>query len=237
MNHLFPFFLLVCSLAGLTRTRAQQPALLPLPYADDEPARNWVVKFAPLGLFDPDNTIQFGVERLLGQRNSVQIEAGYGFQGMNLWQQSQNYRYTQKEVWRSRAEWRHYFRRANAPVGGYVAVEGFYKQVNVRENGTVGVGCASGQCQYYQLFRAPLQKYIWGSHVKFGGQLAISQDNRWLLDLYMGLGFRNRQIDRFTPPSNESSYYGGSYSLFDSFRDIPYSLFSMTAGFKVGYAL
>jgi hypothetical protein len=29
-------------------------------------ARNWVVKFAPLSIFDPDNTVQFGVERRTG---------------------------------------------------------------------------------------------------------------------------------------------------------------------------
>ena len=51
----------------------------------NEPDRNWVVKVAPLSLLDPDNTIQIGVERLLGRQHAVQAEFGYGWQAINLW--------------------------------------------------------------------------------------------------------------------------------------------------------
>lgn len=202
-----------------------------------EPSRQWVVKFAALSLFDPDNTIQFGVERLFGQHNAVQLELGYGFQGMNLWQYTQNERYSNREVWRSRLEWRYYFTPTQEPRGRYIAIEGFYKQVNVRENGTVGVGCYAGPCQYYQQFSAPLEKYVWGGHIKYGRQFRlVPENNRLLADIYLGLGFRRRTIDRFQRPDT-SYYYGpGSYNLFDSFATTPYTLISIAYGAKIGYA-
>lgn len=209
----------------------------PLNSTRAEPVRRWVVKLAPLALFDIDNTIQFSLERLIGQHSAVQIELGYGGQGMNLWQSSQNERYSNRETWRGRAEWRYYFTKTNQPRGRYVAVEGFYKQVNVRESGTVGVGCTNGPCQYYQLFSSPLQKYVWGGHVKFGSQMApIRDNNRLLLDVYVGLGFRRRIVERFQPSGDSFYYRSAGFSLFDSFSGTPYTLISLSYGAKIGWA-
>lgn len=240
MKTSFYFWTAVFLLTGVMMVRAQGIQPLPSPNIDTEPARKWAVKFAPLSLFDPDNTIQFGIERLFGQHNAVQLEGGYGFQGMNLWQNSQNERYTHKEVWRSRVEWRYYFTKTDQPTGRYIAVEGFYKQVNVRESGTIGVGCATGPCQYYQLFTAPLQKYVWGGHVKFGRQFPlIPNNNRLLADVYLGLGFRVRRIDRFQQPDNQYNQYyyrPAGFTLFDSFSATPYTLISVAYGAKIGYS-
>jgi hypothetical protein len=237
LRHNAVFFsaaLLVWIVALGVRAQSIQP--LPNPEILNDPARRWVVKFAPLSLFDPDNTIQFGIERLFGQHNAVQFEGGYGFQGMNLWQSSQNTRYSHKEVWRSRVEWRYYLNKTDRPIGRYIAVEGFYKQVNVRESGTLGVGCTTGPCQYYQLFTTPLQKFVWGGHVKYGRQFPLIRDNnRLLADIYLGLGFRVRQIERFQEPNNQFYYGPGNFTLFDAFSPTPYALISVAYGAKIGY--
>ena len=202
-----------------------------------QPAYPWVVKLAPLSLFDIDNTIQFGLERLVSQHGAVQVEFGYGWQGLNLWQSSQNERYSNREIWRGRVEWRHYLNKTNQPRGRYMAVEGFYKQVNVRESGTVGVGCTAGPCQYYQLFSSPLQKYVWGGHVKFGSQMTpIRGKNRLLLDMYVGLGFRRRMIERFQPSGDSFYYRSAGYTLFDSFSGTSYTLISLSYGARLGWA-
>src|SRR5919202_6575111 len=102
--------LLLWTLAGSSLSQAQ--TIVPNPDSSvsrKEPGSAWVIKFAPLSLFDPDNTIQFGIERRLGNRHGIQAEFGYGWQGMNLWQNSQNKRYSNREVWRTRAEYRYYF--------------------------------------------------------------------------------------------------------------------------------
>ena len=216
--------------------RAQRIDPDPINSTHAQPARPWVVKFAPLSLFDIDNTIQFGLERLVSQHSAVQLELGYGPQGMNLWQSSQNERYSNREIWRGRAEWRYYFEKTDQPRGQYVALEGFYKQVNVRESGTAGVGCTTGPCQYYQLFSSPLQKYVWGGHVKYGQQFSLLANDRLLADFYLGLGFRRRIIDRFQPNGNTFYYRSAGLTLFDSFSNTPYALISLAYGAKIGYS-
>ena len=227
----------VFTLLGSLTTQAQTLTTNPDQSTHNEPDRNWVVKVAPLSLLDPDNTIQIGVERLLGRQHAVQAEFGYGWQAINLWQNSQNTRYSGREVWRGRVEYRYYFNRANEPIGPYVAVEGFYKQVNARESGTTGVGCETGQCQYYQLFTALVSKHVWGGHVKIGRQFSLSPDNRLLLDFYTGLGYRRSNVERVGRPSGVYYYGSSGYNLFDAFTPQPYPVISVAWGFKVGYSL
>ena len=228
--------LLMLIFGQASAVRAQRIEPDPIYSTHAQPARPWVVKFAPLSLFDIDNTVQFGFERLVSQHSAVQLELGYGPQGMNLWQSSQNERYSDREIWRGRAEWRYYLDKTNQPRGRYVALEGFYKQVNVRESGTVGVGCTTGPCQYYQVFSSPLQKYVWGGHVKFGRQFALLANDRLLADFYLGLGFRRRIIDRFQPDGDSFYYRSAGLTLFDSFSSIPYALISLSYGAKIGYS-
>lgn len=223
-------------LGTVLATQAQRIDPDPLYSTKPEPDRRWVVKFAPLSLFDPDNTIQFGIERLVSQHSAVQLELGYGVQAMNLWQTSQNERYGDREIWRGRAEWRYYFTPTNQPQGRYIALEGFYKQVNIRESGSFGVGCNGGPCQYYQLFSAPLQKYVWGGHVKVGRQFALTADNRLLADVYLGLGFRKRTVERFQPPDDSYYYPYSDYTLFNTYSSIPYAIISVAYGAKIGYS-
>lgn len=228
--------LILLSGKGLS-VQAQSATSLPLPSLDDEQSQRWVVKFAPLSLLDPDNTIQFGIERLVGQRHGIQLELGYGWEALNAWRSTQNTRYSDREIWRGRAEWRYYLHKTNRPIGQYVALDGFYKQVNVREQGTIGVGCTTGPCQYYQLVSSPLQKYVWGGHIKFGRQFTFSPDNpRLLIDLYIGLGVRWRSISRISQQPDSYYYYSSGYDLFNSFSDTPYALISVAYGLKVGYS-
>ncbi|GAB2535486.1 hypothetical protein GCM10027085_27760 [Spirosoma aerophilum] len=218
--------------AGPLSLLAQPISRLPTLETEREP--KWVVQFAPLSLFDPSNTIQFGVERMIGQRQSIHIEAGYGWQGMNLWQTSTSTRYTNTENWRGRIEWRYYWR--GGPIGPYVAMEGLFKQVTAREQGTVGVGCDLGDCQYYQRFSSPITKHVWGGHVKFGRQFFLSPNHRLVGDFYGGLGVRWRSLDRYVQPANYYYYESRGFTLFDPFTNSPYPIISLSYGIKLGYA-
>ncbi|WP_420150611.1 hypothetical protein [Spirosoma sp.] len=223
-------------LGNVLTAQAQSAPSLPLSSAlEDEKVRRTVVKFAPLSLIDPDNTVQFGIERLFGQHHGVHLEFGYGWEGMNLWRNSQSTRYTDREVWRGRVEWRYYLNKTNQPRGRYIAVEGLYKQIDAQETGTVGVGCTSGPCQYYQFISAPIHKYVWGGHIKFGRQFALAPDSRWLADVYLGLGVRWRNIDRLQSPDG-SYFYGYARGWFDTFGPTPYAILSVSYGAKIGYS-
>ncbi|WP_128543973.1 hypothetical protein [Larkinella soli] len=206
----------------------------------------WVVKPAPLALFDPHNTIQAGAERLLGGRHSVQGEFGYGWQGINLYPDLRD-DYDRFEVWRGRAEWRRYSGRyrshrkphfATVPLGRYIAVEVFYKQISTLQNTAVGRECVDGTCAFFERGTFPISRTVWGSHFKIGRQFVMTMpgDNRWVLDFYMGLGFRSVNSPRISGTPEEVV------------RDIslPLNLWdtgerglrlSGTLGLKVGYIL
>ena len=214
---------------------AQSAPLLPMPSLDAEESQRWVVKFAPLSLFDPSNTIQFGIERMLGQHHSLQGEFGYGPQGMNLWRNSTSTRFSNIEIWRGRAEWRYYWR--GGPIGNYIAVEGLYKQLNANESGSIGMGCDNGAfgCQYYQLYTSPVLKRVWAAHIKFGRQFRLSPtSNRWLMDFYGGLGIRGNTVERGPQPTGFSYYE--SVGQFDLFSVNSYPFISISYGLKIGYS-
>ena len=222
---------LLTLLAGVAQAQVINPD--PLYATRQESARRWVVKFAPLSLFDPSNTVQVGIERMLGQRQAIQIEFGYGWQGLNLWRNSQSSRYSDTEIWRGRAEWRYYWR--GGPIGSYMAVEGLYKRINAFEHGTVGIGCTNGPCQYYQLYTSPISKYVWAGHLKFGRQFRLSPNNDRLVgDFYGGIGVRGNTLDRTFQP--DGFYYYQSSGLFDLFSSTRYAVISVSYGMKIGYS-
>ncbi len=219
-----------------------------IPVLGDASAR-WVVKIAPLFILDPDNTVQFGVERTLGGRSSVQVEGGYGWPGFQYyrpynygWPGFQYYRpynYSDREVWRGRAEWRIYSRVNVRPRGGYFAIEGFYKQVNAIESGTIGRACGGGfNCQYFQQYRSTAQKFVTGGHLKWGVQFRLDDD--WLFDLYLGVGLRSVSVQYFRPEFPDAQTYRSYNGPFNSLGlgGINTSVApSATLGFKVGYVI
>ncbi|WP_421830544.1 hypothetical protein [Larkinella sp.] len=205
----------------------------------------WVVKFAPLALFDLDNTVQFGAERLFGGRHTVQAEFGYGWKAINLYPDRRD-DFENFEVWRGRAEWRRYsgryrsYRRphfATPPIGRYFAIETFFKQRTVLENTSVGRECVDGTCAYFERGTFPMYRTVWGVHGKFGRQYVLTMpgDNRLLLDFFVGLGFRNVSPYRFTNSTNDDVITPNTFSTWNTRQG---GLFpSATLGLKLGYVL
>lgn len=240
---------------GGHRTAAQRPVV---GYSDTvriQPIAHprWVVSLAPLALFDINNTVQLGIERMLGGRHSVLGEVGYGPAALNLYRSS--LRDGIRETWRGRAEWRIYTRRSRPssrqhlhqtifekPLGNYVALDLFYKQVNAVESGSVGRACEDGPCQYYQRFQARTVKYVGGAHIKVGKQVNLyipNENSRFVLDMYLGLGLRRRMIRQYGLPEPEDagSYFINGNGPFDNFwGDTPVAItLSMAYGFRLGY--
>ncbi|RRB06537.1 hypothetical protein [Larkinella rosea] len=204
----------------------------------------WVVKFAPLALFDTDNTIQFGAERLFGTRHTVQAEFGYGWKAINMYP-SRREDYENFEIWRGRAEWRRYseryrgFRRphyAVPPIGRYFAIETFFKQITTLQNTSVGRECVDGTCAYFERGIFPIYRTVWGIHAKFGRQfvLTLPSDNRFLLDFYVGFGFRSLTPYRFNS-TNEDVIRSTGFLFWSNQQGGLRP--SATLGIKLGYVL
>lgn len=223
--------LLVASLLLSGAVRAQVNPTVP------GPIRSWVLKVAPLSLLDFSSTIQGAVEGVVAPNQSVQLELGYGWQAMNPWLAPNQERYSRYEVWRGRAEWRYYWRGGQAPFGVYTAIEGLYKRENALEKAVMAIYGEPGPVQYYRQSSLPISKNVFSISVKVGRQFPLLPNGRLVFDIYTGLGLRARSIQRTDLPMGYQltrqpivdigpfTTYGGA------------SLFSLSAGFKIGYAL
>ncbi len=204
-----------------------------------------ILKLAPLALLlDPDATIQGGLEVRISSRNSVQAEIGFGRKGLAIMTDDKK-NFTNWSIWRVRSEWRHYTNRyrtnnrknihirSNYPLGNYIAVEGFAKQIDATKNlfsydGRVSI--PNGQ--------QAISRFVWGSHVKLGRQIAINGTSinslsRVLLDVYIGAGFRYGNT-RATPFNDDICGCGFGPNRFHPGKTI---LPSLTAGLKIGVGL
>jgi hypothetical protein len=203
-----------------------------------------IVKLAPLSLLlDPDATIQGGLEVRVNPRSSVQVEVGFGHKGLSVvTDEKQNF--ADWSIWRVRSEWRHYtgrYRtnrkkaihiRSTFPLGNYLAIEGLAKQINGTKNLVLydpDPNFPNGQ--------QGISRFIMGSHVKWGRQIAIpgpslSTLSRVLLDFYVGIGARYG-ITELAPPIDTS---GGGFT-YDRFKPGNRLQPSLALGLKIGFGL
>ena len=224
------YFFMMVAPGAVAQSTSREPCCI------DHPPR-WLVKLAPLSIIDPDNTIQFGVERALGGRYSLQIEAGYGWQGIGFWDTSRGGLYSHRETWRGRAEWRIYLVPESTLLGPYIAIEGLYKRVSALEQTVDGIPCLQTPCVPGITGNAPVSKHVWGSHLKLGYQYAVSSENRLVIDLYGGLGIRHRQTSRPELPTGVVLTEPPSlFGRIPAFPVAPAISPSISLGVKVGYA-
>ena len=211
-----------------------------------------VLKLAPLALLEFQNTFEIGLEVPLTNRVYVQGQLGYSPQWL-MWNYSPTVsaRYTERENWRARLEFRWYgaglgrtARQTNSPLGDYLAVDGFFKQLNGNESITVGRQCANGNCAYFENLRNPTTRYSVGIGLKFGSQRTIyrfgpQQNRRLVLDSYVGFGVRYAwTASRLVPLASEQVFRQGfDFLVFDPFRATNGLTPNPIIGIKLGYIL
>ncbi|MBC7919674.1 MAG: DUF3575 domain-containing protein [Ferruginibacter sp.] len=230
------FFHLAGLLAGLS-CLAQPPA-----DSADASRREplLLLKFAPLSLLDLDNTFQAGIEYGLANRWSVQTEVGYGTSQTNFLLSRSRRRSRPQAVWRIRSEIRRYFNPLVAAAPSlqlYVALEVFYKRVNLPRQTTVGRDCDQGNCAYFEDVQFRVEKDVLGSHYKVGFQQGMS--GRLFLDAYVGLGWRFVFVK--APDLPGDAFFPDDRSIFlpniNPTHPGKYRLLSTSLGLKVGYLI
>ncbi|HEV7350040.1 DUF3575 domain-containing protein [Telluribacter sp.] len=231
------FFLLV-ALAGSISVIAQdmyQYTPTRAPQYPDSLNRQPILKFAPLALFDPDNTLQVGIEiPLPDPRFSVQQEAGYGHSAFNVYP-FQREEYPNRETWRFRTQLRMYY-RMNESGAGYFAAEYLFKKNSIQQLKSVGMDCASpGQCAYFQTRNVSLGRFVNAFHLKAGWQYYLAP--RMNLDVYFGLGMRNLTV-RTLGQENEQLRNNSNSLWFGTDQPGRYGpIGSFTFGFHLGWVL
>lgn len=202
-----------------------------------------ILKVAPLALLlDTDATLEGGLEVRTGRRSSVQAQVGFGHKGLSVVKDEKK-NFADWSIWRIRSEWRHYTNRyrtstkknihirSNFPLGNYLAVEGFAKQIT----GTKNISFYNGIGSVPPVTLQSIDRFVWGSRVKWGRQIAIPGESltslsRALLDFYVGVGalYGNTQLD----PTTEYCGCGIFRSRFEQGHAIRASV---TAGLNIGF--
>jgi hypothetical protein len=198
-----------------------------------------ILKITPLALFDLDNTVQGGVEVPL--RNpawTVQQEVGYGHSAFNLWS-GEREEHPRRETWRSRSQIRYYFRKRNQK-SAYIAGEYLFKKNSEEKFESVGYECIGGQfnqqCAYFKNQKVHLGRFVNAFHLKWGGQITMSE--RWLLDMYLGFGIRALNVRYLGLPRNTIT--NDRFDFFNIRTDNPgryRPTGSFSLGVHVGYRL
>lgn len=194
------------------------------------------LKFAPLAMFDIDNTYAFAVEvPLSNPKFSLQQELGYGHAATNLWYSLDNYK-PRKYTIRLKAQFRYYYFERSI-VRGYLGVEYFYKRTQSKEKRWVGQDCQSfGACSFSMEDNVSFVKQVHAIHPKVGWQFYFGP--RFSLDLYTGFGAR--VIDNKVISENKTinlSPHSGDINWFDSWQKGTHVYPSLSAGIQLGVRL
>jgi hypothetical protein len=187
------------------------------------------LKFSPFSLIDPLTSIQFAVEYQVAQKNSLQHELGYITQ--LLYTDELGYR--KSSGVRFRNEFRIYLEEKGSNLRGfYLAPELLLIYFRYERNAVYGQDCTGPfNCAYYQRKDYTVQKQVVALHQKVGYQ---SITNRFLVDIYTGIGYRHVRVRNIDEGPNNEGYYN-----FIGIRkeEGVYGLPSLSFGFKIGYLL
>ncbi len=240
---LFTLILAGCGVGALAQTVLPPPAELP--------KRAVTLKLGVTSLLGPDATVSAGVELPVGAYKAWQIEGGYGW--FNSLFNADRARYEHSSVVQVRTEFRWYGYGympkgfVSRSIGPYYAVELAGKQINVRDQATVGRNCVGFSCGYFERIDQPVTRYTLTGFIKTGWQLAFdnrAKDPRFVADLYVGIGAGYAWTTRTPLTPNGSSgtdvYYNEPRFLEprDRFDGSRYSAsLDFIVGTKLGYRL
>lgn len=213
-----------------------------------------VLKISPLTLVNFDPTIQGAVEIRTGKRQSVQAEFGYcrPFWGQNSGNASG---FGQREYWRARTEYRFYLNRVRnyfisskatpirdaAPLGSYLALDAYFKQINVVDQRLVTRNYQNALYRYSEKLHAPVTRFVSAVYVKYGYQRTFSSKNglpsRFLIDTSVGLGIRRIQVERHGIDSPTDYYYHPTDVTIGNRFDKAFNVVTpdLTINLKIGY--
>ena len=149
-----------------------------------------VLKFAPFSLLDPNRSvIQFGLEYKPLEWLGLQADYGYKFTPLQIfaWNSAkENHKY-----FTLRAETRFYFKPVDV-FKFYLATEAFYIPQTYRlYNATVIRDTVEMQYDYSDINRSAI-----GGTLKAGATVNLGK--RFMVDVYAGLGIRQRSIKHHT---------------------------------------
>ncbi len=195
-----------------------------------------VLKFAPLAMFDLDNTYSVAVEiPFSNPKFSVQQEIGYGHAATNIWYLYDDYKPRKYNI-RAKSQFRYYYFEGRM-VRGYLAGEYFFKRALKTEKEWIGQDCnLNGACNFLKQQDIKYAKVVHAFHPKLGWQFYFG--SRFSLDVYTGFGFRFVDHKVLTKNVLENPRpFTGSIDWWGSWEPGTQFYPSFSGGFQVGIRL
>ena len=164
------------------------------------------ISFSPLALADIDHTVMLTGEYRIKPNLALLADVGYVF--------ASDYRSMIKKTagFNIRPAVRIYHGRRNK---GYLQAQAFYKMVDYTINDWIGKDCVDGVPAYQKLEDFTYRKNVLGFNIIAGGLLPLSPSQKWLIDLYGGLGFRSKKHKVVNEPDGCYDLNTGGFFNFD----------------------
>ncbi|MCU0341469.1 MAG: DUF3575 domain-containing protein [Spirosomaceae bacterium] len=197
---------------------------------------DYILKWTPSMLLDPENSIMLGAEIPIGKRWSVQQEVGWGHNAFNAYS-NEKARYPNRQTWRFRTQIRFYFPTFSYN-GDKFYIAGEYFRKNVLTDSYQGVGrlCnpTTGACAFFEELEVRSNRRVNAFQGKIGYLFYLSP--RFVLDLYVGGGIRDLLVTdnaSGTPPNAPVRGFDLRSTRPGRYGTMP----GISAGFHLGIAL
>ena len=197
-------------------------------------ANTWWVQYNPLTLTEPEVPITATIHYKTNGRIAIALDAGFFIAKQNY---SDN-GFTQYNGFRLKPAIKYYLQGyKKSPHGLYFSLEGLLKRTINKKQEWLSQTNSTGQSVFSQLANYKERKLVYGINLLFGGEIILDKEQRWMLDLYLGLGIRNKQFKANNLPTGLSVDYSNDNSnrVFNIFLNGTYM--SVPAGLKVGYRI
>lgn len=223
MNRLISFALLF--FISLTVSAQQKDSL------SFEESPGLALKFSPLHVFAFYPTIQLALEHRLYKHIGLQYDVGLVV-GTN----SESELYRNASGFKLKTEMRYYVNTAKS-IDTYLALEAHATKVEYSRSSVFGIGCATGDCDYFEYKTFSIQNKIQGTSLKMGFLIYIGEQEDFFVDINFGVSLRNIRFQSFGKPK-------GTH-IIDYTEDLPLFAppekdrreFAPIIGYRVGYRI
>jgi hypothetical protein len=217
---------------GIAQQKANQPLL----------ENTWWISYNPLTLLEPEVPIAVSVMYKPSKWIGIVLDAGVFIARQDYSNDSEGNPdgFDPYCGFRFKPEIRFYIdgdRRG--PRGFFVGLQGIIKRTITQKEEWLSRQNSSGQTIFNQLVDYKERKFVYGLGIIVGGEFVVGRPKRWMIELYGGMGLRNKNFTAIGLPGGISINYDKRDDLVErQFNIYQNGLFyTGTLGFKIGYRL
>jgi hypothetical protein len=187
------------------------------------------LKFSPLHVFAFYPTIQLALEHRLYKHIGLQYDVGLVV-GTN----SESDLYRNASGFKLKTEIRYYVNTTKS-IDSYLALEAHASKVEYNRSSVFGIGCATGDCDYFEYKTFTIQNKIQGTSLKMGFLIYLGNQENFFIDLNLGVSLRDIRFQSFGKPKGTNvEEYTDNLPLFAP-PEKDRREFAPIIGYRVGY--